>query len=388
MRLLLTATIALVVVQACAPTTTRADVLVATPATFAAIVGDAQPGASVKLLPGDYGDASLRERRFATPLTLFSADPDKPARFRSLAIVSSSGVTVKNVQIRLTPNAATQGHTPAVEVRTSDRIVLEGLDIKGAPAVTGISEDADPAAPRNTVNVVGRPTGRGVSILYSSQVTVEKSEISEHLHGIVVGASKDIVIRDNTLHHMRKSFILGTGERLTIDANYLHSPHPWKYGGAGDHGDFIALWNDPKQVGPSQDIRITRNLLAQGDGAPFIGMLIGGAQGFQDMKIDDNVLLMTGAQGIALMNVQGEVSRNLMMRTGGTAKDAPSILLRKGAVVTVQNNTLTDTYGTIATAAGPSVFIKNKTLGSGLTPQAKASEITSAWTQRVRAKND
>lgn len=387
MRLLLTATIALVV-QACAPTATRADALVATPATFAAVVNRAQAGASVKLLPGDYGDASVRERRFATPLILLSADPDKPARFRSLTISSSSGVTVKDVQIRFTADAATQGHTPALEVRGSDRVVLDGLDIKGSPAVAGIAEDADPSAPRNTVNVIGRPTGRGVSILNSSQVTVERSEISEHLHGIVVATSKDIVIRGNTLHHMRKSFILGTGERLTIDANYMHSPHPWKYGGPGDHGDFIALWNDAKQVGPSQGIRITRNLLAQGDGAPFIGMLIGGAQGFQDMTINDNVLLMTGAQGIALMNVQGEVSRNVMMRTGGTEKDAPSLLLRKGVAVTVQDNTLTDTYSTIAKAEGPSLFKKNKTLGSGLTPLAKTAEITAAWTQRVRAQND
>ena len=385
MRHVLIALFALTAAQACSPAETNAAALNATPETLTSVVARAAPGDIVSLAPGDYGDGYLRGRSFPEPVTLVSADSAKPARFRTLAIVSMTGLVLRDLKVELTPDAKTQGHTPALRIANSKQILVDEVRIKGSPAISGVSEDTDRNAPRNTANVIGRPTARGVSIENSSDITIENSEISEHLHGIVVNGT-DITIRRNQLHHMRKSFILGTAERLTIEDNHLHSPQPWNYGGNGDHGDFIALWGRANQTSPARDIRIRHNLLEQGDGAPFIGMLIGSSPGFTGMEITDNVLLMTGAQGIALMNVTGVVARNTLLRTGGGPKDAPSILLRANSNVTVEDNVLTDTYRTIAKAAAPSVFKRNKSLSDAVAPPAKQDQARSGWlAARARA---
>jgi parallel beta-helix repeat protein len=378
MRYLPFALAGLVIAGACSPAATSAAPLTATPATLAAIVSKAEPGDVISLAPGDYGDAYLRGRNFTAPVTITSADTARPAHFRTLAIVSMTDIVIRDINVELTPDAKTQGHTPALRVANSSRVLIDNVRIKGSVATIGIDENTDRDAPRNTVNVIGRPTARGISIEKSSDVTIEGSEISQHLHGIVVTGS-DITIRGNKLHHMRKSFILGTAERLRIEGNHLYSPHPWNYGGNGDHGDFIALWGATGQTAPAKGIRIVNNLLEQGDGAPFIGMLIGSAPGFADMEITDNVLLMTGAQGIALMNVNGIVARNVMFRTGGTPKDAPSILLRGTSNVVVENNVLTDTYQTIAKASGPSTFKRNKVLSNGVASPTELEKARSAW---------
>ena len=294
-------------------------------------LNSAKSGDIITLAGGDYGNISLTGKVFAESLTIKSADSNNPASFGSLTIKGSENIVVSGVNVDFVPTAATMSFSSAVLIDHSKGITFERGLIEGGPAVSGVAIDATTVD--STGNVIGLPTGRGITIQGSSNVTITQSDISQFLRGIAIGDSEKITISDNEIHHLRKTAIVGGADDLVIEGNYLHSASPWKLGTAGgDHADFIALWTDPNQGAPTTNVTIKDNVLDQGDGTSVLGMwLQGDAAGFANVVIQGNAILGGDTQGIMMSNtVGGVVKDNVLVQTTSYEK-APGIILLEGA---------------------------------------------------------
>lgn len=300
----------------------------------------ARPGDTILLGSGNYGDVLISSKSFSDSITIKSMDADNPAVFHSLNIKASTGIDFQGVVVDFTPTASTLSFSSAVNIEKSSDISFSDGLIKGGPAINGVPMTA--TALDSTGNVIGLPTGRGITIIGSSKVAVENTEITSLHRGIVLNNASDVVIRGNEIHDLRGSGIVGGGSQITIDNNDFSSSHPWRWGqSGGDHADFIALWTDANQVVGANDIKITNNVLSQGDGAPLLGMWVSGssALGYSNVTITNNAILGGDYQGIMLMNVAGgSISHNTMLQTNG-GYTSPSVLLLSGASgITVSEN--------------------------------------------------
>lgn len=303
----------------------------------------AQPGDTIQLAAGNYGDATIRGVTFASDVTLTSAAGASPAVFHSLKIASSSHLNLVGIDVEMTPTAATHDNTAAVSVQNSSDITFSGGRVTGGAAVNGVAMDA--LKLDATGNVLGLPTGVGFDISGSTGVSIENLDISHFDRGMKLNASDHVLISQNDIHDLRRTAIVGGSlSQLTIDGNHIHDETPWRWGQTpvGDHADFLALWTNPKtQSGPSADITVSNNLMEQGQGTAVLGMWLQGQPGqpgqpgqlgFTNVTIENNTFLNGNFQGITLTGVDGaKVDGNTLLQTSGNAKAAPGILLTAGA---------------------------------------------------------
>jgi len=302
-------------------------------AQLASALSKAVGGDTIRLAAADYGDLSIRAKAYDAPLTIVSADAGHPAVFNTVAISSSDGITFKDVNVDFEPTLTTVTFSSVVKISNSSDIKFLGGVVNSGPAITGVPITADELIAGG--NVLGLPTARGFTIQDSSAVTVEGVEIHSAFRGIALAHTTDVVLRNNDIHDLRTSHIVGgDNDRLTIEGNHLSDSHPWN-SGSGDHADFIHLWTDLDEGGVNTGIRIINNVIEQGDGHPILGIYLddnGANIGFSNATIKGNLVLNGNGQGMRLENVFNSiVSDNTLLQTSGTFKNAPGIKLAGGS---------------------------------------------------------
>ncbi|MBL8770980.1 MAG: right-handed parallel beta-helix repeat-containing protein [Phenylobacterium sp.] len=307
-----------------------ADILVKNPAGLNAALQSAKAGDTIRLAPGNYGDVSIQSKTYATDLTITSADPSNPAVMRSLLVYKSSGVNVDNVDVSFVPNETTFAHHSAVRISGSTDIQFTNGKITGGPAVTGVAQSATDLD--STGNVIGLPTGRGVTVEWSKDVTIQANDVSKFHKGIVLHSSSEVTIQGNTVGDVRTGTISGANvSNIKVDGNTLTNSRPWQWGNNGDHADFIHFWTDAKQTGPSTGISITNNKILQGDGTAILGIYLddnGNNLGFSKATISNNVVVNGNAIGVRLENTfDSSLQNNVFLQSSGTSKNAPGIYL-------------------------------------------------------------
>jgi Ca2+-binding RTX toxin-like protein len=299
-----------------------------------AALASAKGGDIIKLGGGDYGDFSIKGKIFATDVTITSLSTTTPAEFHSLSVTGSQGINFVNINVDFQPTETTMNFSSAVKISGSTDISFVGGEIKGGPAVNGVPQTATELD--KTGNVIGLPTGRGMTIENSKQITIEKVEIYDVHRGLVMSKSTDLVIKDNNIHDVRTSPIVGGGlSRVTIEGNHVHDATPFRWGSV-DHADFIHIWTDPgSQTGASTDIRIVNNVIEQGEGEAILGIYLDdnlNKLGFSNVTISNNLIMNGNGQGIRLENVfDSQITNNTLLQTSGTFKDAPGIKITFGS---------------------------------------------------------
>lgn len=299
-----------------------------------AALAAAKGGDTIKLAAGNYGDFIVKGKVFASDVTITSLSDTNPAQFHSLSITGSQGLNFVGLKVDFAPTETTMNFSSAVKISDSSDISFIGGEIKGGPSVNGVPQSATELD--KTGNVIGLPTGRGLTIERSSNVTVEDTEI-HHVHrGLVLSKSSDLTIKDNHIHDVRTSPIVGGGlNRVVIEGNHVHDSTPFRWGSV-DHADFIHLWTDPDaQTGPSTDIRIVNNVIEQGKGEAILGIYLDDNQnklGFSNVTISNNLIMNGNGQGLRLENVfDSVVTNNTLLQTSGSTKDAPGIKITFGS---------------------------------------------------------
>jgi parallel beta-helix repeat protein len=297
-------------------------------------------GDVIKLAAGNYGDVTL-SKMASSNITIQSADIAHAATFDTLLVKGSADLTFANINLAMTPTAATTTSSSGVMVDSSRNIVFNGGSFHGGNAISGVAQTA--TALDSTGNVIGLPTSRGFTIQNSTGVTVENADVSTFMRGIVITNSDKVTIQNNNIHDMRTTAIVGGGNDLVIAGNHLSSSHPWELGHSyGDHADYIALFTGTTQTTAFNNIIIENNVLDRGEGQTVLGLwLEGGKAGFTNVNISGNAILNTGNQGIMLTGVSGgTISHNVLLETDGVAsKSNPAILLQaKVQNIDVANN--------------------------------------------------
>ena len=364
-------------------------ILVNDRAQLASALQAAHAGDTISLAGGNYGDVLIKNKAFASDVTITSQNATSPATLHSLTILGSSHIHVDDVNVNFVPTATTVSFSTAVLITGSTSITLSHGAITGGNAINGVAQTAGRLD--STGNVRGLPTGDGVSIQKSSGVTVDHMNISHLNAGLGMGSSDHITITNNDIHDLRRTAIAGGSvSDVTIDSNHLHDSHPWRWGQTpvGDHADFIAFWTDPTtQSTASDNIKVSNNLMEQGKGTAILGMWFQGQYGnlgFTNVTVENNTILNGNFQGITLKGVDGaKVDHNTLLQTSGDAKSAPSILLNANVQhaqisdnITSAVNDLSGTTGSAANVIGVNKIVQdNNSSAAGYYTDALSAKL-------------
>lgn len=238
----------------------------------------ARPGSTIVLAPGSYGQVSLSDLSFETPVTLIAKD------------VEASGFVLNKVSgLRLV------GMT----------VVLEDPAAGGRLAINDsqnirISE----------LSARGLPRGQGLFLTRSRNVRVDKSRFEGFRNGVVHSGCYDIAIEGNTFRRLGSDGVTGAGtSRLLIKDNDFadFSPTP------GAHPDAIQIFTKGTTAS-AEDISIIGNRIRRGSGGIPQGIFITDQTGtlpYRRVVIRNNVIEGAMHNGIALSHAEDvEVSGN------------------------------------------------------------------------------
>ena len=354
----------------------------------------ANAGDVISLASGNYGDVLIKNKLFSGDVTITSQDATSPATLHTLTIYGSSHIHVDDVNVNFVPTATTLSFSTAVAITSSTSITLSDGSVTGGAAINGVDPSA--TALDSTGNVLGLPTGSGVSIQKSSGVIVDHMDISHLNSGLGMGASDHITITNNDIHDLRRTAIAGGGiSDVTIDSNHLHDSNPWRWGQTpvGDHADFIAFWTDPSATVAANNIVVTNNLMEQGKGTAILGMWFEGQYGnlgFTNVTVENNAILNGNLQGITLKGVAGAtVDHNTLLASSADVKTAPSVMLYANAQdvhitdnITSSIQDMSGTTGPDANVIGTNRIIQTSDATAGgyynpstLVPQVEAATV-------------
>lgn len=284
------------------------------PDQLAKALRDAIPGTALELAPGHYGAVGID--RVTGPVQLTAARPDDPPVLTAITITNSSDIGFEAIKIdyRARPDAPLW--LPAVDIRKAQGISFRRVLFEGDLATGGRAED------------VGHPTGTALTIRDSRDITIEQSEIRGYERGIVLSGTDDISIRDNHLHRLRHDgIVMAAVRRVRIDGNRIDDFD--RVAASADHPDMIQMFTTGTDY-PSEDVRITGNLLLSGHGLwtqsihlrnERVDMADAGTEMFyRDIEISGNVIANAHLNGILVGETDGlKILRNTLIRNDRAA---------------------------------------------------------------------
>lgn len=310
-----------------------ADIQISSQAALLSALASARGGETFVLAAGNYGDLSIYAKAFASNVTIKSASTTNPAHFDTVLVNSSSNITFAGLDIGRALSSSEPNYTPMSRVNSSQNITFDGVKIHG-------SLDGDASN-----------DGLGLSINYSTGVTVKNSEFTQNGNGMIFDHSLNILVQNNNMHGMRSDAMdFSSSSQVRIDGNTYRDFQP----ATGDHPDAIQFWN-LSSTSSVHDIIITNNVVLAGDsrGPQGIFMADNGGYAYQNVLIQNN-LIFTGGQynGIMVSGANGvQILGNTVTSPGN---DSLMAWIRLDAVTSglVQDNVtdkIVNEGGTVAT---------------------------------------
>jgi parallel beta-helix repeat protein len=278
---------------------------------MAALAG-AQGGETILLEAGNYGDLSLYDARdafvkFASEVTIKSADPSNMASFDSMMLRGVENLTFDTVMFDYDAAPGASDREKPFLIRESDSIVIRNSVFDGDLA-EGVSDTLD-----------GYGTGHGLTVnTGSSNITVENNEFYNWMRAGVFSSSDNLVVSNNEVHSVRSDgFNFNAVTNVLIEANYMHDFRG--NAGSGDHMDMIQFWTNGTTT-PSTDIVIRANVLDSSDGSGTQSIFMrneevdtgraGLEMFYQNILIEDNVIHNSHTHGITVGETAGLTVRN------------------------------------------------------------------------------
>lgn len=280
-----------------------AATLSATPTTLVAVFNAAAAGDTIRLAAGTYGRTALRDRRFATPLTINAAD----ARFTStLSFSNVEGVVLRGGRYQVPAIQYARGIT-----------VSGGADISiEAPIVTGYAttQGVSVSGARAITVVDGRFTGLklGIGLTQVTGAELLRNEFSRMTSdGINIAGSHQVLARYNRCSDTRIEALA--------------------------HPDCVQMWSITGWP-PQSDIEVSDNVISgptQG-----ISSFNGSAGGIDRLTVQRNRIDTSYPNGIACQECRDAVITDNVLTTQLGAQWQTRINMSGGARNTVANNSI------------------------------------------------
>ena len=197
-------------------------------------------GDTILLASGHYGDVVLTAIRPTGQVTIKSADPDNDAVFESLKVTRCSNFLFDDIDIRNPLKPGEKEWTVAATINLSDNISLVGIDFQGS--INGNRND----------------DGNGLTVTYSSQITVLDSSFQEFNNAVVLGTVTDMVFAGNTVREVREGVNMSGINGGLFERNYMTDIVPDT--SKGDHSDAFQVHSAGSKLG-SNDLIFRSNVI-------------------------------------------------------------------------------------------------------------------------------
>ncbi len=266
-------------------------------------LSSASGGDTIALESGDYGTLNLSGKKYASNVTITSADSSNEATFTKVSLSNVANLTFDNVKIE------------------------------------GSVED-------------GHGVGTGFRVNSSTNITVQNSEFQDLAKGLQAWHDTNLKLVGNTFDNISyDGVVIGHSYGVTIDSNEIHMEN-----GYGDiHRDGIQFYNEGS-TDPSSDVTITNNVITSEDSVTH-GIYIGNADGkngesgeaYTDFVISGNTIATGQMLGIALSTADGvKITDNVVVQNDAVDSsktvNIPTIRVDDDASnVTVSGNTVHST---------------------------------------------
>ncbi len=281
-------------------------------------VSRAAGGDSILLQGGNYGSFQLRNLSFDAPVTIASADPANPAVINGLGMNNVSNVTFDGITFDYKFQSGDPSWKQPFGVYDSQNITIKNSMFDG-DVVTGVSDVVD-----------GYGNATGLAVSSSSAITIENNTFATFTRGVVVLQSDGLTLRGNNIHSLRSDGMdFVEVNDVLIEDNWLHDFNSSPL--TGDHPDMIQFWTSGTDS-PSTNITIRGNRLdiGEGDLTQSIFMrneavdqgLAGSEMFYQNILIEDNVIVNGHSHGITVGETAGLIIRNnTVVHADGAAPD-------------------------------------------------------------------
>jgi len=233
-------------------------------------LSQAKGGETILLGDGSYGDLQIVGRRFERPVTVRSADPNRPAIIRRLKLKESSNLTFERLEIGGALRPPEPRWTRMIEIGGSTHILFDRVYVHGS-----VDDDR-------------QNDGWGFFIRDSHDVSVQNSEIQHVWRGVLVQSSVRLKLVGNKFHDLQSDGVNFAGTRtVLIENNSFRDFYP----AATDHADAIQFWTAGQTQG-NNDVVIRGNVIMQGKGDGLQGIFIGNELKLpsRNVLIENNIL--------------------------------------------------------------------------------------------------
>lgn len=276
-------------------------------------LASATGGDTIELAGGDYGQLDLITFQtfgikaiYDSPVTITSADTENRASFSGMDLREVKNLTFDNVIFDSDHSGGTLWVAP-FRILNSEGITIRNSLFQGELA----SGTGDPT-------IDGFATGKGLVIEGGSGIVIENNEFTTWHRALTVGDSIDVEIVGNEVHSIRSDGMNFVGvNNVLIEDNYFHDFQTSVE--SSDHADMIQFWTTGTTV-PSTDIIIRGNTLDVGDGGTTQSIFIrnemvdrglaGEEMFYQNIFIEENVILNNHTHGITVGETDGLIIRN------------------------------------------------------------------------------
>ena len=277
-----------------------------------AALSNAQGGETIYLQGGDYGSLILSSGsdtgfRFSETVRIVSADLDDPAVFSRMRLSDVSNIHIDSVCFDYNFMPGHPLWERPFRISGSEHVTISNSLFSG-----------DTAHSTGSVND-GYPTGRGLSISGSNNISIQDNEIEGFHYGLWAVSSQDISISGNDFHSIRSDGLnFSNVQRVLIEDNHIHNFA--RAVRSSDHPDMIQFHQGTNSGSPSTDIIIRGNTFDAGAGyfvqSVFLGneVVRNGRAGeemfYRNILIEENVIINSQLHGITVGEADGVVIRN------------------------------------------------------------------------------
>lgn len=337
------------------------DIIVRNQAELDAALKAAKGGETIKLAAGTYSSVEVRNRNFASNVTITSLDASASVNVLKFVIYGSSNLTLKNMTVQA-DFKPTEDYAPLNNISNSSNITIDNVKISGG---TG-----DPSASK----------GYGLLVRDTSGVVIKNSSFDHFALGLAAQNDDGMRVLNNSFHDNRRDHTNFTEmSNLVIDGNTFTNLFPV----GGEHPDAIQFLTAGKAKG-NQNITISNNVIMQGAGAGAQGIFMNEEAGnlpYVNVNITNNLIYLNGEwQGVNVVNGQ---NINIQSNTVVSKPDSVDFWIRLDKVSggTVSNN-VTDRVMITDTSTNINVG-KNYVLNNDSATMRKMSGILAGGAARL-----
>ena len=293
---------------------------VATASQLYAALNTAKGGDTILMAAGNYGNVTIDDHSYASPVTITSASSTSLAHMNRLLVDNVDNLVLKKLDIGSAPITG-ETTTFIATIQNSSKITLDSLRVHGLI-------DGNPRSDRS-----------GVAIRWSDSVKIVNSNFQDLYRGAWAQRSTNVQLIGNNFTDIRLDGIaVAAVQNILIDGNKFSNFHRQ----IDDHSDAIQFWTTG-ETAASTDIIIRNNQILQGSGTAMQGIFMrdesGGKMPFQRVLIENNLVYESGyPNGIAVIGAKSLTLKGntAISRTGDGS--ATRIRLENIAGATISKN--------------------------------------------------